>query len=104
MLIDELGAVVDLIVHHQEAVLLGVVLSNILVGVLGNGSHADCVRRVAKFDGCVDGMSDRLQKLDQRVVDKERRVFKRSILVEKLEQDRKSGGHFLASCSSLCHV
>lgn len=34
MLIDKLGGIVDLIVDHEEAVLLGVVLSNILVGVL----------------------------------------------------------------------
>jgi hypothetical protein len=34
VLIDKLGGIVDLIVDHEEAVLLGVVLSNILVGVL----------------------------------------------------------------------
>lgn len=34
VLVDELAAVVDLVVDHDEDVLLGVVLSNILVGVL----------------------------------------------------------------------
>lgn len=34
MLVNELGAVVDLIVNHEEAVLLGVVLGNILVAEL----------------------------------------------------------------------
>lgn len=34
MLVDELAAVVDLVVDHDEDVLLGVVLGNILVGVL----------------------------------------------------------------------
>jgi hypothetical protein len=34
VLIDELGAVVDLAVDHQEQVLLGVVLGNILVSEL----------------------------------------------------------------------
>lgn len=34
VLVDELAAVVDLVVDHDEDVLLGVVLGNILVGVL----------------------------------------------------------------------
>lgn len=34
MLVDKLGAVVDLVVDHDEEVLLGVVLGNILVRVL----------------------------------------------------------------------
>jgi hypothetical protein len=34
MLVNELGAVVDNIVDNQEAVLLGVVLGNVLVGEL----------------------------------------------------------------------
>lgn len=34
MLVDELGGIVDLIVNDDEQVLLGVVLSNILIGEL----------------------------------------------------------------------
>lgn len=45
MLVNELGGIVDLIVDHHEDVLLGVVLGNILVGVL-LGSH---------FDGSCEG-------------------------------------------------
>lgn len=39
MLIDELGAVVNLVVNHDIHVLLGVVLGNILVGELEGGRH-----------------------------------------------------------------
>lgn len=35
VLVDKLGAVVDLVVDHDKEVLLGVVLGNILVRVLG---------------------------------------------------------------------
>lgn len=43
MLIDELGAVVDLVVDHDEHILLGVVLSNILVGQFQLGSHCELI-------------------------------------------------------------
>lgn len=39
MLIDELGRIVDLVVDDDEEVLLGVVLSNVLVGELCDGGH-----------------------------------------------------------------
>lgn len=40
VLVHELGAVVHLVVDHEEDVLLGVVLGNILVGILlGLGGH-----------------------------------------------------------------
>jgi len=42
VLVDELAAVIDLVVDNEEAVLLGVVLGNILVGVL-LGGHFDGV-------------------------------------------------------------
>lgn len=41
MLVDKLGGVVDLVVDDEEQVLAGVVLSNVLVGVLLCGSHCD---------------------------------------------------------------
>ena len=44
MLVNELGRIVDLIVDHREDVLLGVVLGNILVGVLLGSHFDDCVR------------------------------------------------------------
>ena len=56
MLIYELGDVVDLVVNDTVKVLLGVVLSNILVGELLEGRHLDlwlCVWFVARR--CVDG-------------------------------------------------
>lgn len=42
MLVDELGAIVNLVVDDDVDVLLGVVLSNVLVGEL-LGSHFDDV-------------------------------------------------------------
>lgn len=42
MLIDKLGGVVDLVVDDEEQVLAGVVLSNVLVGVLLDGGHCGC--------------------------------------------------------------
>lgn len=39
MLVDERRAVVDLVMDHDIHVLLGVVLSNILVGKLESGRH-----------------------------------------------------------------
>jgi hypothetical protein len=40
MLVNELGAVVDLVVNNNQDILLGVVLGNILVGVF-LGGHLD---------------------------------------------------------------
>ena len=44
MLVDKLGAVIDLVVDHDVEILLGVVLSNILIGEV-LGGHLDCCCR-----------------------------------------------------------
>ena len=42
MLVNKLGAVVNLVVDHDVEVLLGVVLGNILIGELLRRGHLDC--------------------------------------------------------------
>jgi hypothetical protein len=48
VLVDKLGAVIDIVVDHDVEILLGVVLSNILIGEV-LGGHLDCCCR------CVGG-------------------------------------------------
>lgn len=61
MLVNELGAVVDLIVDDEVNVLLGVVLGNILVGELLDGRHVDCLLVVST--GCsVEGLKRGYEK------------------------------------------
>lgn len=51
VLVNKLGHVVDLVVDDDEQVLVGVVLGNILVGVLLCGGHCDGDKRVVAVEG-----------------------------------------------------